>query len=173
MWDFFQTLRHRHSVRKYQHDMPVEESKLHGILEAACAAPSAGDLQSYRIIVVTESGLRADLSTCADQQAFLAEAPVCLVFCADVTRAKGPYGARGAKLYSIQDATIAAAYAQLATVATGLSTTWVGRFDEAGVRRALDLDAGLRPVALLTLGYAAEVPQDSPRRPMTEVIHRR
>ena len=46
MWDFFETVRHRHSVRKYQPDMPVETEKLHAILEMACAAPSAGDLQS-------------------------------------------------------------------------------------------------------------------------------
>ena len=38
MWDFFETVRHRHSVRKYQPDMPVETEKLHAILEMACAA---------------------------------------------------------------------------------------------------------------------------------------
>ena len=46
MWDFFETVRHRHSVRRYQPRMPVEDEKLHAILETACAAPSAGDLQA-------------------------------------------------------------------------------------------------------------------------------
>jgi nitroreductase len=32
MWDFFETVRHRHSIRKYQPDMPVEPEKLHAIL---------------------------------------------------------------------------------------------------------------------------------------------
>lgn len=44
MWDFFETVRHRHSIRKYQSDMAVEPEKLYAILEMACAAPSAGDL---------------------------------------------------------------------------------------------------------------------------------
>ncbi len=173
MWDFFETLRRRHSVRKYQSDMPVEESTLHGILEAACAAPSAGDLQSYRMVVVTQPELRSELSASAEHQQFLAEAPACIVFCADTLRAESKYGVRGAKLYAIQDATIAAAYAQLATVASGLSTTWVGRFDEASVIGTLGLEQGLRPVAMLTLGYAAELPQDSVRRPMSDIVDRR
>jgi nitroreductase len=42
MWDFFETVRHRHSIRKYQPDMPVEPEKLHAILEMACAAPIGG-----------------------------------------------------------------------------------------------------------------------------------
>ena len=29
MWDFFETVRNRHSIRKYQADMPVEIEKLH------------------------------------------------------------------------------------------------------------------------------------------------
>ena len=86
MWDFFTTVRHRHSVRRYQPDLEVERQKLHGILEMACAAPSAGDLQSYRIIVVTDGAERTALRTAASDQAFVAEAPVCLVFCADPER---------------------------------------------------------------------------------------
>jgi len=53
MWDFFETVRHRHSVRRYQSDMPVEDEKLHAVLETACAAPSSGDLQAYKIMPYT------------------------------------------------------------------------------------------------------------------------
>jgi len=42
-------------------------------------------------------------------------------------------------LYCVQDATLAAAYAQLAATALGLATCWVGAFDEAAVRRVADL----------------------------------
>ncbi|MCU0807200.1 MAG: nitroreductase family protein, partial [Candidatus Contendobacter sp.] len=76
MWDFFETVRHRHSIRKYQPDMPVETEKLHAILEMACAAPSAGDLQSYRIVVVRDLAERQALVQVAHEQAFIAEAPV-------------------------------------------------------------------------------------------------
>lgn len=170
MWDFFETVRHRHSIRKYQTDMPVETEKLHAILEMACAAPSAGDLQSYRIIVVRDLAERQALVHAAHQQTFIAEAPVCLVFCADPARSATAFSERGEKLYALQDATIATAYAQLAIVAAGMGSTWVGYFEEDQVSAALRLEAGLIPVALLSLGYPAELPESSSRRRLHEVV---
>lgn len=170
MWDFFETVRHRHSVRHYRSDVPVGKEKLHAILEMACAAPSAGDLQSYRIYVALSEADRRALSRAAGGQEFLAEAPVCLAFCADGERAANKYGERGRDLFAVQDATIAATYAQLATVAAGLASAWVGSFDEQEVRRILDIGANLLPVALVAIGYAAELPELTPRRPLDEVV---
>ena len=173
MWDFFETVRHRHSVRHYQADMPVEAEKLHAILETACAAPSAGDLQAYRIVNVRNADLRRSLSKAADGQDFIAEAPVVLVFCTDAERSATEFGDRGRELYALQDTTIAAAYAQLASVAAGLASAWVGSFDETEIHRLLDLDTGIRPVALLCLGYAAELPEETPRRRLGDVVEYR
>ena len=170
MWDFFETVRHRHSIRRYHADMPVEKEKLHAIVEMACAAPSAGDLQSYRIIAVSDDDQRQALQEAAEGQPFISEAPVCLVFCADPKRSGDRFGDRGRDLYALQDATIAASYAQLATVAGGLGSTWVGYFDEAAIEQALELEDGLRPVALLSIGYPAEFPEPSPRRSMDEIV---
>lgn len=170
MWDFFETVRHRRSVRKYRSDMAVEQEKLHAVLEMACAAPSAGDLQSYHIAVVTTPALRAALAAATDNQPFLAEAPAVLVFCANPARAAAKYGERGRSLYALQDTTIAATYAQLACVAAGLGSAWVGHFDEAAVRAALKLDADLMPIVLLTVGYAAELPEPTPRRHLDDLV---
>ena len=173
MWDFFETVRHRHSVRLYQSDMPVEEEKLHAVLETACAAPSAGDLQAYKIIVVSSEEERQKLAQAAGDQPFLSQAPVTLVFCADPARSGGKYGERGEKLYALQDATIAASYAQLAIVAAGMASTWVGYFDNGEVADLLELEPGLEPVAMLAVGYPAELPEATPRRPLNDVVERR
>ncbi|HQU14869.1 MAG: nitroreductase [Chromatiales bacterium 21-64-14] len=170
MWDFFETVRHRHSIRRYQADMLVEPEKLHAILETASSAPSAGDLQAYRIVVVTDQAQRDALRAAAADQPFISEAPVCLLFCADARRSAEQFGERGEKLYALQDATIAAAYAQLAVVAAGMASTWVGRFDEPRVIQALGLDAVLTPVALLSLGYPAELPEPTRRRRLDEMV---
>ncbi len=173
MWDFFGTVRHRHSVRKYQIDTAVEREKLHAILEMACAAPSAGDLQAYQIIVVSTLVERDGLRRAAGGQAFLSEAPICLVFCADPEASAKQYGERGHSLYAIQDATIAAAYAQLAVVAAGMGSTWVGAFDETAVKELLNIAAHQRPVALLSIGYPAEVPEPTSRRHLNEIVQYR
>jgi nitroreductase len=170
MWDFFQTVRHRHSVRKYQQDVAVEDGKLHAILETACSAPSAGDLQSYQVLVVRDANHREALQRAAFDQQFISEAPVCLAFCSDVERCAEKFGERGKNLYALQDATIAAAYAQLAAVAAGLASTWVGYFSEDEVKSVLQIDAKLVPVTLLSIGYAAELPEPTPRRRLEEVV---
>jgi len=170
MWDFFETIRHRHSVRKYQHERPVEPERLHAILEAAVSAPSAGDLQSYRILVITDADTRMALQGAANDQPFVGQAPVCLVFCSEPALAEREFGERGRELYAVQDATIAAAYAQLAVVAAGMGSTWVGYFDEAAVTKVLDLEAGLKPIAMLSLGYPAELPEPTARRHLDEVV---
>ena len=171
MWDFFSTVRHRHSVRHYR-DMPVEAEKLHAVLEMAAAAPSAGDLQAYHIYAVTDPAHRARLAQAAQGQDFVAQAPICLVFCADAERSASQYGERGRTLYAIQDTTIAASYAQLAIVAAGLASAWVGFFDDSQVRDVLKIPQTLQPIAILTIGYPAEIPEATPRRPLDEVVTR-
>ena len=170
MWDFFETVRHRHSVRSYQSDLPVEKEKLHAILETACSAPSAGDLQAYKIVVVTSQEKRQSLTNAAHDQDFIAQAPVCLVFCAEPARSEQEYGERGRDLYAIQDTTIAAAYAQLAVVAAGMASTWIGYFDEDKVKDTIQLEDGFTPIAMLSLGYPAELPEPTARRKLDEVI---
>lgn len=170
MWDLFETVRHRHSVRHFQSDMPVEREKLNAVLEIACAAPSAGGLQAYRIVAVEGEDARARLAHAAHDQTCLAEAPLTLAFVTQPMRSEQVYGARGRELYALQDATIAAAYAQLAAVAAGLACGWVGAFDETAVRDVLGCEGDERPVALIPIGYPAELPQETPRRPLAEMV---
>lgn len=167
--DFFQTIHERQSIRAFE-PREVEPAKLQDILNAACAAPSAGNVQALQIHVVRSHERQRELAQAAYGQEFLAQAPVLLVFCADPIRSAAKYKARGERLYSVQDATIAAAYAQLAATAVGLATCWIGAFDEEAVTRVAGLPAGQRPVVLLPLGYAAEKPPPTSRRPLRELV---
>lgn len=130
---------------------PLADEDICSVLQAANRAPSAGDLQAYRIVVVTNAQLRACVATAALGQEFVGEAPVVLVFCAVGAESAKKYHERGA-LYSVQDATIACAYAQLECEVLGLGSCWVGAFHENDVEEALNLPSGWRPVALLPLG---------------------
>jgi nitroreductase len=166
--EFVEVLTQRRSVRSYK-PQPVEESKLKRIFEAANMAPSAGNLQAYQVHVVRDQAKRKALAKAAHDQGFIAEAPVCLVFCADPDRSAAQYDRRGSELYSVQDATIAGAFAMLAAVDLGLATVWVGDFDEEEVRQVLEVKS-IRPVAMFSLGYAAELPPPSPRRALEEIF---
>lgn len=168
--EFFDVLKTRFSIRAYA-AAPVEDEKLDKILAAANQAPSAGNLQAYEIYRVTGLEQQQRLVSAALGQEFLAQAPLVLVFCAHADRAAGRYGKRGETLYCIQDATIACTYAMLAATALGLSTVWVGAFDESEVRKIIAAPPAHRPVALLPIGYGSEEPRIRPRRPLDELVH--
>jgi hypothetical protein len=97
-------------------------------------------------------------------------APVVLVFLANPSGSAAKYGRRGETLYAVQDATIACAYAQLGARNAGLGSCWVGAFRERQVRAALGVGHELRPVALLPIGYSAELPEITSRRPLSEMV---
>jgi nitroreductase len=149
----------------------VEEEKLQRILLAANLAPSAGNLQAYEIYLVRERSVRVALARAALEQWFISEAPIALVFCAHPERSAAHYGRRGARLYALQDATIACTFAMLAISALGLATVWVGAFDDEGVRRAIRAPEGHQPVAILPVGYPAEQPRPTGRRSLDELVH--
>lgn len=164
--EFLKLTEARCSVRSFS-GKEIEQDKLDSLLRIVNSAPSAGDLQSYEIVVVKNKARIAELAEAAGQ-GFIKTAPAVLVFCADPERAAVQYGQKGASLFCVQDATIAAAYAQLAAVELGLASTWVGAFDVDAVSRAV---GSLKPVCLLPIGYAAELPERTPRRPLNELVH--
>jgi len=168
--DFFELVKARRSVRAYE-SQAVEEGRLEQILEAANRAPSAGNLQAYVILVVRNAADKQALVRATWTQEFLAQAPVVLAFFAHRLVSASKYKQRGAELYSVQDATIACAYAQLAATELGLGTVWVGAFDDAEVSRVLKAKPEWRPVALLPVGYPAESPEPTPRRPLDVLVH--
>lgn len=139
--DFFKVLGTRHSVRAFE-DRPVDGEAIVQILDAMNTAPSAGDLQAFEVVVVKDPERRERLAEAAHQP-YVAQAPVVLAFFIDPERSRKTYGARGARLYALQDATIAAAYAQLAAQALGLAT-----------------------------GHPAERPGPTPRRDIEELVQR-
>jgi nitroreductase len=168
--DFFDVVKERHSIRGYR-DQPVEQEKLQQILESINRAPSAGNLQAYEVYLVCDVKHKTALVKASYDQEFLAQAPSVLVFCSHAARSAGRYGKRGADLYCVQDATIACTFAMLAATALGLSTVWVGAFDEDAVRRIVGAPQAHRPVAMLPVGYAAEAPRIRSKRSLNELVH--
>ena len=169
--EFFNVLNERHSIRAF-HPTRLEADKLEQILQAINRAPSAGNRQAYEVYLVEDAPRKSAFVQAAGGQEFLAQAPLVLVFCAHPALSQVRYGQRGETLYTIQDATIACTYAMLAATALGLSSVWVGAFDEQQVYAVIGAPEGQRPVAMLPIGYAAEEPRLRDRRPLNEIIHR-
>ena len=125
---FLDFLNNRRSIRAFK-DNIIDESQLHKILQACNLAPSSGGLQTFEIYQIKNKEMKKRLVSAAKDQTFVSQAPLLLVFCANPSRSVERFGERS-QLFSVQDATIAAAYAQLTVHALGLSTVWIGAFDE-------------------------------------------
>ena len=70
-----------------------------------------------------------------------------MVFCTDSSRVKLKFPSEILEKFSLQDATIAASFALLAASGLGLSTIWIGMFDEEKVKRILGTK--LKPSSIL------------------------
>jgi nitroreductase len=166
---FSDFLNKRRSIRAFKDDV-VDESKLGKILEACNLAPSSGGLQTFEIYHIKNKEMKERLVSAAKDQTFIAQSPLLLVFCANPSRSVERFGERS-QLFSVQDATIAVAYAQLTVHALGLSTVWIGAFDEKKVSEILHLPQGQRPIAILPIGYEDEKPKEKTTRGSKDLLH--
>lgn len=166
--DVIEAIKERHSIRHFE-ATPVPDATIGRLLESAHLAPSAGNLEPWKFIVVKDEGRKNALATAAFDQDFLKDAPVCIVICAEPERSAAQYGPRGSDFYCIQDTAAATQNLLLTATAYGLGSCWVGAFDERRVQQALHLDPRLKPVALIPVGYPAEEPPEIPRRSVDEV----
>lgn len=168
--EFAEVVRRRRSVRRFKPD-PVPREKLVQLLEGAISAPSAGNVQPWRFLVIEDPGRRRALAAAALRQNWIAGAPALIVVLADLERAAASYGSRGVELYALQDTAAAVQNLLLGAVDAGLAACWVGAFSESEVSRILELPAGLRPVAMVPVGRAEKNPPPRPsRRSLNEVV---
>lgn len=167
--DFFKALKERHSIRSFQ-DKQVSKELIGKLLDAVNSAPSAGNLQAFEIVIVKSKGKKLELSDAGLGQGFIAKASVVFVFLANPEKSNSKYGKRGSELYCLQDSTIAAAYLQLAAVNLGLSSAWVGAFNDEEVKQVLGCDESFKPVAIIPVGFAAEKAFPTSRRNLKKEV---
>jgi FMN reductase [NAD(P)H] len=165
--NIFNTMLSRRSQRKFENKQ-VEDSKIEIIFAAADTAPTAGGFQGFEIYHIKNSEVKLKLVDAANKQPYV-NAPVVLVFCMNPDRVKMNFPPDILKKFSLQDATLAAAYAQLAAHALGLSSIWIGMIDEEKVMTALGTK--YKPSSILCLGYPQKILQTKPKRSLIGLIH--
>lgn len=163
----FDAIRARYSVRSYQ-DREVEPDKLERIFEAARLAPSAGNRQEWRFIVVRNHETRQALMAAAGGQTFVGQAPVVIAACA---QHDGRVMRCGLPCHPI-DVAIALEHIALQAVEEGLGTCWIGHFDQEQVRQILGIPSSddVVVVELMTLGYPADTPGPKNRLGLDEIV---
>jgi nitroreductase len=165
--NIFNVMLSRRSQRKFENKL-VEDWKVEMIFAAADTAPTAGGFQGFEIYNIKNQEIKLKLVEAANKQPYV-NAPVVLVFCMNPDRIKMNFPPDILKKFSLQDSTLAAAYAQLAAHALGLSSIWIGMIDEQKIMSALG--TGYIPASILCLGYPQKILQPKPKRSLRELIH--
>ncbi len=165
--DLFAIMAKRRSTRKFT-NRPVETIKVDKIISAADTAPTAGNFQGFEIYYVKSPEKKERLVGACNNQAYV-NAPLVLVFCKNPARVKLDFSEYTLKKFAIQDATLAAAYSQLAAHALGLSSIWIGKFDEQEV--ADIIGTKLIPSCVMCIGYAPKMKHPKPRRNLKDLVH--
>jgi nitroreductase len=159
----------RYSCRKFR-DEPIPEAGRKALRAALRWAPSAGNAQPWVFFEISSARVKRDLAAAALGQKFVARAPLVYAVCADPAEAERAYGERGRTLYVLQDTSAAVMNLIIAATALGYGTCWVGAFDEGRVARILELEPGLRPVALVPVGLPARKDRGSERKPPRKIF---
>lgn len=162
-----QAIKQRRSIRKYL-DKEVNIDTICQIIEAARFAPSSGNIQNWRIVIVMNEQKRRDLATASLKQMWMTQAPVHLVICNIKSDVKRMHGDRG-ELYSIQNCSALIQNILLMATEKKLSSCWVGAFDRHAISRILKIPDNIEPEAIITLGHNNETLIDG-KRQKTEFI---
>jgi len=166
----FEAIKERRSIRSFK-EQDVKEKDIEMLIEAAMWAPSAGNIQPWEFIIVRRHDLKEELAEAAFGQAFVEAAPIVIVVCANENRSFQGYSVRGKTLYCIQDTAAAIQNIHLTAHSLGLGTCWIGAFSEEETAKILKVPNGVRPVAVVPVGYPAESPAPRNRRPISQIVH--
>ena len=165
-----EAIKGRRSIRAFRPEN-IPEGTVDKLIDAARHAPSAGNSQPWEFIIARNIDTKKKLARAAFNQAFVEEAPIVIVVCADESRSSVRYGKRGETLYCIQDTAAATQNILLTAHSLGLATCWVGAFSENEAKKVLKTPDGIRPVAMIPIGYTNRTPSQRGKRSLKQIIH--
>jgi nitroreductase len=177
-------LSHR-SVRSYL-PTPVPAEAVDVAIAAAQSAPTSSNLQAWSVVVVEDPERKARLNALAGNQRQIDQAPLLLIWIADLARPRAIATDRGGSakgldylesfLLGVIDAALAAQNAVVALEALGFGTCYIGalRNHPEAVATELGLPDGAFAVFGLTVGYPdpAFPAGVKPRLPQAAIVHR-
>lgn len=164
---FMDLIESRRSIRSYK-SQDIEEEKLNYILQAFRKAPSAKNIQPWKLIIVKDKKRRSDLAIACNNQTFIAEAPIIIIACAKEDEA---YGTMGGYMSSYPvDIAIALEHLVLAAAEQCLGTCWIGAFKEKLVKDLLGIPENVRVVAITPVGYPSKEGRERCRKKLSEII---
>lgn len=168
--DILELIKSRRTVQQFEPRF-VSWEKISRIIDAARHAPSSGNLQNWKCILIMEPDQKQQVAQACYDQLEIAQAGALIVVCNEVDKVERYYGVRGERLYSIQNCAAAIQNMLLEAQSLGLGSRWIGGFDEEALKSQLGIPEDVRPQAIVAIGYAKEIPDKPPKYPLETVTY--
>ena len=179
-----QQLLERKSTRAYL-DREITPEEKAAVLQAAVNAPTAGNQQLYTILDITDQALKERLAVTCDNQPFIVQAKMVLIFCADCKKWYDAFVTAGCTprkpgagdlLLAVSDANIAAQNAVVAAHSLGIGSCYIGDVMENCEvhRELLGLPEYVFPAAMLVFGFPTQQQEQRAkpgRAPIEHIVH--
>ncbi|MGQ9680399.1 MAG: nitroreductase family protein [Candidatus Bathyarchaeia archaeon] len=162
--DVMEAIRTRRSIRKYKKGK-IPEKDLIEIFTAAQLAPSAGNKQPWRFVVVRDPEKIKELAMLANNQMWIADAGAVIAALAMDKGSPEVY-----PKWAERDVMIAVEHMVLAAWSLGYGTCWVGAFDEEKVKGFLGVPEKMTVIILLPIGIPDHKPEARPRKKISEIF---
>jgi nitroreductase len=157
-------IRTRRSIRRYKPDnIPDEDLKV--ILEAAQQAPSAGNKQPWKFIIVRDEDTKKKLAENSRRQLWVGDAGIVVAALAMDKNDPSIY-----QRWVEKDVMTAVEHMVLSAWELGYGTCWIGAFDQKEVKKILDIPGEMTVVSLLPIGVPDEMPEPKGRKPFKEIF---
>jgi FMN reductase (NADPH)/FMN reductase [NAD(P)H] len=177
-----ETIHQRKSVRAYD-DKLLPEDVRDTIIKSAMRAPTAGNMMLYSIIEVSDQETKNNLVETCDNQPFIAEAPLVLIFLADYQRWVDYFKVSGVEEFCEEkgmpmvkpeegdlflaccDALIAAQTAVIAAESMGVGSCYIGDILENYEihREMFALPQYAVPICMICFGYPSKEQKERER----------
>ena len=163
--DVLTAIKGRRSVRRFE-AKPVPRETLEHLIEAAVWAPSGGNGQTWRFVVVTDPGMMKKIKMVSP--GLLGGPPAVIVIAQDLNLAKHKGGEMGEEIITKMDSAMAAQNILLAAHSLGLGTCVIASFHAKAVGQLVKLPEMVVPQLLVSVGYPDQDPPP-PARKLKEV----
>ena len=162
-------IKKRRSIREYL-QKEVSWDQVSEVLDAARWAPAAGNVQSYKFVVVGEKDKKEEVAKACFDQSWMKKAPVQIIACALIAPMRRLYGEKGVTNYVYQNVNSAVENMALRAYDLGLGSCWVGGVNESKMIEALDLPDDVKPICVLTLGYPKKSVRAPTKDPLSSLV---
>jgi len=138
-------------------DKNISNKDVAKILNAAHFAPSSGNIQNWRFVVVRSQDAKEKIARACLEQLWMQEAPVIIVVCSDSSNIKLHYE-KNWKKYSRENCAAAVQNLILEAENIGLSSCWIRSFNELRIANMLKIPDSASVEAVITIGYSKHRP---------------